>query len=309
MTHRISRRKFLKSAAAGAVGMEILTSGMSQGNVAPNQLERRPLGRTGLEVTILGLGCAPIGYGSHTLEEGAGIIHACIDAGINYIDCASTYGNAEVKVGSVMKKRRKEVILATKTLERDFEASWKEINRSLERLNTDSVDLLQIHSVNRIEELDRITAADGSLKAVLRAKEEGLASHVGITGHTRPEVISEAFRRFPFETALVPLSSTDKLISDFGDSLFPLARRDEFGIIAMKVLAAGRVISHVSDSLRYALSLPVSTAIVGMDSTREVRENVNAARSFRPMTQAEMTDLEERSRSFATTAVMWWKRR
>lgn len=299
---RISRRMFLQSVAGGGLISPLLSQ-------APGPLERRPLGTTGLEVSLLGLGCVDIGYGNHSQEEGAEIVHACLDAGINYIDCASTYGDAEAKVGEVMRTRRKEVVLATKTLQRNREDSWKEIHRSLERLGTDHVDLLQIHSVNSFDELDRITGAGGCLESVLKAQEEGLAAHIGITGHTRPEVIREALRRYPFATTLVPLSSADKLVHDFGDLLFPLARSNGFGIIAMKVLSAGRITAHVAESLRYALSLPVSTAIVGMGTFEEVRQNVAVARRFRRMTPAEMSRLEEVTRPSAHTSVLWWKRR
>ena len=309
MSQRITRRDFLKTTAAG-VGAGLTLSAFSPpGLIGEKPLPRRPLGRTGLKVTVLGLGCVAIGYGRHTVEEGAAVIEACLDEGINYIDCASSYGNAEVKLGGVMKRRRKEAIITTKTLKRDREEAWEEINASLERLETDSVDLLQIHAINSFEDLDRITAKDGSLGAALRARNEGMASHIGISGHTRPEVIAEALKRFPFETTLVPLSSTDKLIHDFGETLFPLAKEMSFGIVAMKVLAAGRVTQHVPESLRYAFSLPVSTAIVGMGTIDEVRQNVQIARTFAPMTPAEMKALEERTRDFATTSIMWWKRR
>jgi aryl-alcohol dehydrogenase-like predicted oxidoreductase len=255
------------------------------------------------------LGCVAIGYGRHTVSEGAGIVHSCIDHGINYIDCASSYGNAETKVGEALKSRRKEVVLATKTLERRKEAAWKEINRSLERLRTDAVDLLQIHAVNTFEDLDMITGPDGSLAAAQRAKEEGMVKHIGITGHTRPEVLVEAFRRFPFATSLVPLSSTDTLVNDFGPHVFPLAQKLGFGIIAMKVLAAGRVTSQVAESLRYSFTLPVSSAIVGMGTLDEVVQNTGIARGFSPMSKSEMSSLEEKTKSFATTDTMWWKRR
>jgi hypothetical protein len=250
-----------------------------------------------------------IGSGRYSVSEGAEIVEACLDAGINYIDCASTYGDAEQKVGAVMKRRRAEVVLATKTLERDVEASWREINRSLDRLQTSFVDLLQIHAVNRMEELDRVTARDGALAAVLRAQEEGLCRHIGITGHTRPEVLVEAFRRFPFATALVPLSSMDALISDFGEALFPLSRERGFGVIAMKVLAGGSMTRYAAESLRYALSLPVGTAVVGMGSREEVRQNASVAASFRPLTVDERRALVEKTRPHATTAILWWKRR
>ncbi|MBI3006080.1 MAG: aldo/keto reductase [Ignavibacteriales bacterium] len=306
MLPRISRRNFLK-AASGALGISALAAS-AQSGPSPASIPQRPLGKTGLRVSILGLGCVDIGHGPHSVSEGAKIVEACIDAGINYIDCASSYGNAEVKVGEVMKTRRKEVVLTTKTLERSKEDSWKEINRSLERLNTDYVDLLQIHSINSLGQLDSVTGKNGALESVIRAKEEGMCRHIGITGHTRPSVIKEALNRFPFDTTLVPLSSTDKLIDDFGDVLFPLAQTNAFGIIAMKVLSAGRVTKYPAESLRFAMTLPISTAIVGMGTLDEVRQNVETARNFKPMTDAEMNALVEKTRSFATTSVLWWKR-
>ena len=306
----MTRRDFLKSTVSG-VGAGLTISAFGTSAIAGGQtpLPRRPLGKTGLNVTILGLGCVAIGYGRQTVEEGAAVIETCLDEGINYIDCASSYGNAEVKLGEVMKRRRNEAIITTKTLKRSYDEAWEEINTSIERLKCDSVDLLQIHAINSFEDLDRITAKDGSLGAALRAKDEGMVSHIGISGHTRPEVIASALERFPFETTLVPLSSTDKLIHDFGETLFPLAQKQLFGIVAMKVLAAGRVTQHVPESLRYSFSLPISTAIVGMGSIGEVKQNVRAARNFSPMAPDEMKALEERTRDFATTNVMWWKRR
>lgn len=234
MPKNISRREFIKT-TAGTVALGIGLTAIAPAKVigSNNTIPKRPLGSTGLDVTILGLGCVAIGYGPHSIEEGAEIVEACIDAGINYIDCASSYGNGEEKVGRVMQRRRKEVVLATKMLERSNEDAWREINRSLERLKTDHVDLLQIHSINRMEELDRITRNDGSLTAAIRAKDEGMCKHIGITGHTRPSVIQEALNRYPFATTLVPLSSTDRLINDFVETLIPLARERGFGVVAM----------------------------------------------------------------------------
>lgn len=310
MSKNISRREFIKMAAIQTVGMGIGLAALEQFSFAQGRkgIEKRALGKTGLQVTILGLGTVGIGHGRLSIAEGAKIVEACIEGGINYIDCASNYGNAEAMVGEVMKTRRKEVVLATKTIERYGENSWREINRSLERLKTDYVDLLQIHAVNQMEELDSITKKDGSLAAAIRAKEEGMCKHIGITGHARPAVIREALRRYPFETTLVPLSSMDRLVNDFGEVLFPLAKEAGFGIIAMKVLADGKVTQYISESLRYAFSLPVSTAIVGMESLKEVNQNIEVARSFRQMSAAEMAALVEKTRPFARTSILWWKR-
>lgn len=300
---RCTRRQFLGAAVAGTLTLDALAR-----SSGPDGIPRRTLGSTGIAVTALGLGCAPLGFGPLTVAEGARVVEACIDGGITYIDCASSYRNAEEKVGEVMKDRRKEVVLATKTLERTKEDTWDEINRSLERLQTDAVDLLQIHAVNSIADLDRVTADDGSLPAAIRAKEEGMCRHIGITGHTRPEVIAAALDRYPFETTLVPLSSTDALVNDFAPMIFPLAQDRGFGVIAMKVLAAGKMTDHPAESIRYSMSLPVSIAIVGMSSVDEVKRNIAAAKAFTPMTGDEMDALEQRTAHAANTDVMWWKR-
>ncbi len=303
MPDHVTRRQFLGAAAAGALTLEALARATTI-----NGIPRRKLGSTGLEVTALGLGCATLGFGDLTVAEGARIVEACIDGGITYIDCASSYRNAEEKVGEVMKRRRKEVVLATKALERTKEDAWREINRSLERLQTDTVDLLQVHAVNSMADLDRVSGEDGALAAAIRAKDEGMCRHIGITGHTRPEVIAAALDRYPFATTLVPLSSTDAMVSDFAPVVFPLAKERGFGVIAMKVLAAGKMTDHPAESIRYSLSLPVSVAIVGMGSVAEVKQNIATAIAFTPMTGDEMDALERRTAHRANTDVMWWKR-
>lgn len=299
----MDRRSFLHSMALGTLAMPTFNARPS-----PTLIPRRPLGATGFSVSILGLGCATLGYSSMSVDEGAALVGAAIDAGINYIDCASSYRNAEDKVGAVMRTRRREVVLATKCLERSKEDAWREINRSLERLQTDRIDILQVHAINSMNDLDRVTSDDGALAAAIRAKDEGLCRCVGITGHTRPEVLAAALDRYPFSTVLCPLSSTDALVNDFAPVIGPLAVERGVGLIAMKVLAAGRMIRHPARSLRYSLSLPVSTAVVGMATVAELHENVSAAAGFTAMTSDEMRALEHATRDAATTDVMWWKR-
>ncbi|MCU0454574.1 MAG: aldo/keto reductase [Bacteroidetes bacterium] len=299
----MDRRSFLHSVALGTLAMPPWKAPPTG-----SPLPHRPLGATGLEVSILGLGCAALGYGPMSVDEGAALVHAAIDAGIDYIDCASSYRDAEEKVGAVMKTRRHEVTLATKCLERSTDDAWREINRSLERLQTDRVDVLQVHAINSVSDLDRVTEKDGALLAAIRAKDEGLCRFIGITGHTRPEVLAAALDRFPFATVLCPLSSTDALVNDFAPVIGPLAKERNLGLIAMKVLAAGNMVRHPARSLRYSLSHPVSTAVVGMASVAEVRENVAAAAGFSTMTDDEMRALEQATRYAATTDVMWWKR-
>ncbi len=298
---KFTRREFLKKTSKAIIGVGLT------GIKNKSEIEKKELGKTKLKVTILGLGCAQIGT-IRNFSQAVKIVETAIDLGVNYIDTASTYGDSEEKVGEVMKMRRKEVILATKTLQRDKDDAWREINTSLQRLKTDYVDIFQIHSVNTMYELDKITSKNGSLYAVIRAKEEGLCKHIGITGHARPDVIKEALNRFEFETILMPLSSVDKLVNDFGDVIFPIAKKKNIGVIAMKVLSDGKVTNFVSESLRYVFSLPISTAIVGIKTLGELRQNVEIARNFIPMTENEMNHLIEKTRKYATTSILWWKR-
>jgi aryl-alcohol dehydrogenase-like predicted oxidoreductase len=121
-------------------------------------------------------------------------------------------------------------------------------------------------------------------------------------------VIAAALEAYPFETVLVPLSSTDALVNDFGPVIFPLAAQRGFGVVAMKVLAAGRMTDHAAESIRYSMTLPVSTAIVGMGSVEEVRENIATATAFSPMSEKQMEDLRTKTQPAANTSVMWWKR-
>lgn len=299
----MDRRTFLHSMALGTLTFPTLNADLGRA-----KLPHRPLGATGFHVSILGLGCATLGYHPMSVEAGAELVNAALDAGIDYIDCASSYGNAEEKVGRVMKTRRNEVVLATKCLERSREDAWREINRSLERLQTNRIDVLQIHAINSMADLDRISADDGALASAIRARDEGLCRCVGITGHTRPGVLAAALDRYPFATVLCPLSSTDALVNDFAPVIGPRAKERNFGLIAMKVLAAGKMLRHPARSLRYSLSLPVSTAVVGMATIAELRENISAAAGFAAMSSEEMHELEQSTRETATTDVMWWKR-
>lgn len=303
------RRIFLKALSGifASLALRGIARGLARGPFSV-EIARRRLGNTDLDVSILGLGTSAIGFSGMNHGEAEGIINAAIDAGINYIDTASSYGDAEEKIGVVMKRRRKEAILATKALERDKSAAAKEIRRSLRRLQTDYVDLLQIHAVNDPRTLERVLREDGSLAAAIEAKEQGLVRYIGITGHRRPAVIASALERYPFATTLIPLSAADKSFHDFEESVFPIARRKGIGIIGMKVLADGRITGHTEACLRYTMSLPISCAILGVGSMEELEEDVRVARAFLPMSDGERRSVLEKFRPKATADVLWWKR-
>jgi aryl-alcohol dehydrogenase-like predicted oxidoreductase len=169
-------------------------------------VQQRRLGRLGHQSSVLIYGAAALGEVDQDTADAS--VQLALDAGINHFDVAASYGDAELRLGPWMPRIRDRIFLATKTGLRDRDAAWAQINASLERLQTDHLDLIQVHAVGDAEELDLVTRPGGSLEAVVRAREEGLAGAVGITGHgdQAPATHLEALRRFPFDTVLSPLN-------------------------------------------------------------------------------------------------------
>ncbi len=169
-------------------------------------MERRRLGRIGHQSSVLVYGAAALSDVDQDTADAS--VQEALDAGINHLDVAADYGDAELRLAPSLPRIRSQVFLATKTGQRDREAAWAQINQSLERLGTDSVDLLQLHAVGDLDTLDRVTGSGGALEAALRAQEEGLVGAVGITGHghSAPSTHLEALRRHPFATVLSPLN-------------------------------------------------------------------------------------------------------
>jgi aryl-alcohol dehydrogenase-like predicted oxidoreductase len=169
-------------------------------------VQQRRLGRLGHQSAVLIYGAAALSEVDQDTADAS--VQLALDAGINHFDVAASYGDAELRLGPWMPRIRERIFLATKTGLRARDTAWAQINRSLERLQTDHLDLIQVHAVGDAEELDLVTGAGGSLEAVVRAREEGLADAIGITGHGHqaPAIHLEALRRFPFDTVLTPLN-------------------------------------------------------------------------------------------------------
>jgi predicted aldo/keto reductase-like oxidoreductase len=190
-----------------------------------------------------------------------------------------------------MRRRRSEVFLATKINRRSTEGVLDEIKQSLDKLQTDHVDLIQVHAVNAWADLEQALAPDGALTALERAREQGLVKYIGITGHTRPELLAHALRQYPFDSVLVALGMADHLVSSPDTFLLPLAQERNTAVIAMKVLGHGEF-SNIELALRYSLGLPgVSLAIVGMDSIEQINQNVAIASRFTPLSEDERQQL------------------
>ena len=258
-------------------------------------MNERTLGSTGVEVPLIGYGTAPLGKPEVTNAEAARCLNHAIDAGVTYLDTSPDYGS-EPKLGEVMRSRRDEVFLATKVNRRSKQGVLDEIRESLEKLQTDHVDLIQVHAVNAWADLEQTFANDGCMAALEEAKRQGIARFVGITGHARPEILGEALRRYPFDTVLVALGLADRLVTSPETFLLPTAVERGIGVIAMKVFGSGTAVDREL-ALRYSLGLPgVSLAILGMKNVEEIDENVGHAERYRPLSEDELSRAIELTR-------------
>jgi aryl-alcohol dehydrogenase-like predicted oxidoreductase len=242
----------------------------------------RSLGSTGVTVPVIGYGTAPLGKPDVSREHAEQCLNHAIDRGITYLDTSPDYGS-EPHVGAVMRNRRDEVFLATKVNRRSQDGVLDELKESLERLQTDHVDLVQVHAVNAWADLEQVLAPDGALAGLHDAQAQGLVRFIGITGHARPEILGHALEQYAFDTVLVALGMADRLVTSPETFVLPKARERNVGVIAMKVFGHGTFASR-DLALRYSLGLPgVSLAILGMDTVQHIDENVELAASIRPL--------------------------
>jgi hypothetical protein len=253
-------------------------------------MEIRPFGKTGESFPILSFGGQRIVDGHNcTEDEAIEIVNTALDRGVRYFDTAWIYsdGQAETRLGKVVKHRRPEMWIATKTVETTCDQARRQLDTSLSRLQTDYVDEWRLHDVWDYARLDAFTGKGGALEAALQAREEGLVRYVSISSHTDPQILIEALNRFPFDSALIALSALDHFILSFAEEFLFIANAKGVATIGMKVLGIGSLTHEVERSLRYAFSLPVSTVIVGMETMAQLEENLAIAESFQAMTDEE----------------------
>jgi len=241
-------------------------------------MEKRRLGRLGHDSSVLIYGAAALSDVTQDVADRS--VQEALDAGINHLDVAAGYGDAELRLGPWMSRIRDDVFLATKTGERGCEAAWRQINASLERLQTDHVDLLQLHAVGDRDDLDRATAPDGALTAALRAQDEGLVGAVGITGHGHeaPATHLEALRRHPFATVLTPLNPVlwrDETYRADYEALVAEVRRQDVGLMTIKTVSRrnwpeGAEHAHTTWYEPYADEARITAAVSWVLSHREV---------------------------------------
>ncbi len=255
-------------------------------------MKTRRLGRTNLQLSLLGLG------GFHLVEvpfkEAVALINYYLDKGGNYLEVAELYGHgdSEKKVGEVMKTRRQECILATKSRNRTKKGILASINQSLKNLNTDWVDIFFIHELNRPEVLQEIAAPGGALEGIEKAKKEGKIRFVAFSNHATPCVALEALGIYPFDAFMIPLNYFDYFnFPQWEDELLSEAQKRDMGVIAMKPLADGFLWKSYEKALRFTLTLPVGCVVTGANTRDYLEDDLKIANGFVPLSQKEREEL------------------
>jgi len=296
---RVSRREFLEKSgkAVGAVaalpGLLAAASPAESAAVMP----RRVLGRTGVSVSILAMGCGSR-FLAYPADQATAVLEKAVGLGINYLDTAVDYGKgeSETRVGRFLAARRRDVFVATKIppAARGRDAAMREVEASLKRLQTDHVDLLHLHGLADAADLAKIEAPDGALKALYELRAQKVARFVGMTSHADGAVMAKAIDRHDLDCVQMAMNPSRAL--RFEELALPAANRKNLGVILMKVtgqdklLGAGR--AEMASLLRYAWSLPISTAVCGMPKVEFLDANVAAARAYvSPFSPAEMDRL------------------
>jgi aryl-alcohol dehydrogenase-like predicted oxidoreductase len=228
-------------------------------------MQYRELGRTGLRVSAIGLGCVQLG--SSNTAYAVQIVRRALELGVTFFDVARAYRDAEIKVGLGVEGQRDRVVLSTKTGARTRENAWRQIHESLERLRTDHVDNCHLHALQGGEDMERRLGPGGALEALIEAKEQGLVRHIGCTSH-HSQVLIEAIRRFDFEVILVPMNVAER---DPLRELIPLCQEKGIGVTIMKPLATGLLPAPLA--LKWLLNQPIASAVPGVTTIEEMEEN------------------------------------
>ena len=266
------------------------------------EMTYRTLGKTGERVSAIGLG------GFHMAKpedeaESIRIVRAAIDGGITFMDNSWDYhkGESEVRMGKALRDGyRQRVFLMTKLDGQTREAAAAQLEQSLRRLQTDTIDLVQMHEIIREEDPERICGPGGALEALLEAKQAGKLRYIGFTGHKDPHFhLKMLEQEFPWDTVQLPLNSLDAHYRSFEREVLPVLVERGIGVLGMKPLAAGKLLEagtvSADECLRYALSLPTSVVITGCDSRERVEQALRAGRDFTPRSEAERADLLART--------------
>jgi aryl-alcohol dehydrogenase-like predicted oxidoreductase len=299
----MQRRDFIKAVSAGMIGATGVLRGRTAGkgivgSIPEKALAKRPLGRTGVKLSIIGLGGLVLA--DEPQETADELVHEAIDHGINYFDVAPSYGNAEDRMGPALKPFRKDVFLACKTLKRDRAGASEELHRSLQKLQTDHFDLYQLHALSETSDVDQALGPNGAMETFAQARKDGKVRFLGFSAHSADAALL-AMKNLDFDTVLFPVNFVCFLKGNFGPQVVALAREKKMGVLALKALARQPWPDETQRkdwpkcwyqpildpeeaafSFRFTLSQPITAAVPPGDK-RLFRKALELAHGFEPL--------------------------
>jgi aryl-alcohol dehydrogenase-like predicted oxidoreductase len=306
-----SRRDFLR---AGAGSAALLLGNSLPLRADTDKLPQRVLGKTGVKVPILGMGTVAVGNLPNE-KEALRLLNKAIDLGVTYIDTApprtriavlTGYAKAQQYLKIILKERRKEVFIVTKCLENDGTKTIDLLKKNLDELGVDQVDLAYTHSIGHaVYDLEGLVADQGPMAMMEKAKKDGLTRFVGITGHNRPEKFAQVIARRDIDIMMNAVNVVDRHTYAFEDLVWPLARKKNIGLAAMKVFGGGiascKMPAELREaSFRFAQGVPgVTLTVIGMRTEKELEQNVEWAKSYKPLTVDELTELKAQTVALA----------
>jgi aryl-alcohol dehydrogenase-like predicted oxidoreductase len=267
-------------------------------------IKKRPLGKTGFEATIMGLGGEGVLRSFGYEKEAYELINRAIDLGINYFESARAYDGSESYYGRSLRERRDHIFLTSKSHARDKAGALAHLSQTLKNMKTDHLDLWQVHDVRTEEDIKEIFGKNGALEAFVEAKNKGITRFIGVTGHHDPAVTKRCLELFDFDTVLMPVNPGEPSHQSFLADVLPLAVSKGMGVIGMKVYVRGMAAKlpfygSMEPFFRFALSQAVSLAVIGCDDPGQLEENAGYASTFKPMSAEEQATLVEAVRPYA----------
>ena len=314
----INRCDFLKTclsatAAVGAFSCKGNFFSKTKNPYDPKGLPTGVLGKTGVQIPSIIMGCGSRFCTVSDPDLSTEILTYALDNGLYYWDTANSYVynnvSSEERLGLVLKDRRNEVFLSTKIGNRTYDGGMGQLEESLKRLQTDRLDILQIHLISSMEDVDAICSDNGVLKVLQKAKDEKVARFVGFTGHLDALAMTELQTRYDFDTMLIALNHYAERKGDFEKGAIPAAAEKGMGVLVMKVIRPRETVEGVEpeELIRYALSLEyVNAAAIGIDSLDVLKKNIHIAKNFQKMSSNEMQAMTATLRPFFSGKNLFW---
>jgi len=307
------RRRVLRNLVAGAAaaGLSIRSDAAAQSPSKLGEIPRRVFGKTGERLTVIGQAGGRFPLISD--EDAIAVTRRALELGINYFDTAASYwdGHSEEIYGQVLPAARKKVFLTTKSTKRNRREAETELENSLRRMKTDYVDLWQVHSIQDLEDVDRVFAPGGAIEAFEAAKKAGKCRFIGFTGHRDPYAHLEMLKRYDqWDTILMPLHIADPLYLSFEKLVLPVAVQKNLGIQGMKNFANAKLLQSFSarECLTYVLSLPIHCTAIGCTTIGQLEDDVRIAQSLKPLDKTQLSALRKRAENIKGPMLEDWKK-